>query len=292
MANKKKIPPTRISSSRRELPLWEGLELIVNDVLRSVSITGRDGRISVALDDDKIWMNLSDSIGSDLFNIKYTTHVKPNRKGIIAHTAVSTAVNIPLGIVFERTRDSTLDCFKRILDFLFCQNGETNLRNVSVHSDRGYMIPNLVFEYLISSGAEVVGTVKRMAQCWPFTYDQTLKEGDRRTLIDPKGAATLFLKWCKAGHKYVFASAFRNGSGSVATAISTMHTQHQWEGIVLNQSELFQYKDNDTSLVSKFFNRISDIDEDGMNESEEEKFVMDELLQDKIQPMTLRQGKQ
>ena len=275
MANKKKIPPTRISSSQRELPLWEGLELIVNDILRSVSITGRDGRISVALDDDKIWMNLSDSIGSDLFNIKYATHVKPNRKGIIAHTAVSTAVNIPLGIVFERTRDTTLDCFKRILDFLFCQNGETNLRNVSVHSDRGYMIPNLVFEYLISSGAEVVGTVKRMAQCWPFTYEQTLKEGDRRTLIDPKGAATLFLKWCKAGHKYVFASAFRNGSGSVATAISTMHTQHQWEGIVLKQSELFDYKNNDTSLVSNFFNRISDFDEDGVNESEEEKFVLE-----------------
>ena len=249
-------------TTRREEPLWETLERFVNEVLRSISISGRDGRVPVALDDDKIWMDISNARSSDLFNLKYTTHVKPNRKGIVAHTAVSTCLNIPLGIVFEKTKDSTLQCFKRCLNFLFSSNGETDLRNVSIHSDRGYMIPNLVFEFLIASGAEVVGTVKRMAQCWPFTYDQVLKESDGRTLVDGKGAATLYLKWCKAGFKYVFASAFRNGSGKVATAISTMHTQHHWEGVALKPSELVKYKDDNSSLTSKFFSRLAEIDND------------------------------
>ena len=106
-------------------------------------MTGRDGRVSIALDDDKIWLNISNSRARDLFNLKCSTHVKSNRKGIIAHTAVSTAVNIPLSIVFEKSKDSTIDCFKRSLDFLFGQNGSANLGNVSLHSDRSYMIPNL-----------------------------------------------------------------------------------------------------------------------------------------------------
>ena len=291
MSEKKKLSKSQISTSRRDSPLWESFENIVNELLRSISVTGRDGRVPIALDDDKIWMHILDSGKRDLFNLKYTTHVKPNRKGIIAHTAVSTALNIPLGIVFEKTKDNTIDCFKRCLDYLFGQNGSANLRNVSVHSDRGYMIPNLVFEYLLSSGAEVVGTVKRMAQCWPFTYDQNLRDTDNRTLIEGKGAATLYLKWCKAGPKYLFASAFRNGSGRVATAISTMHTQHQWEGVVYNDSEFERYKDDKSSLIYDFFARVSDLDEKYETvESEDEKEVLKDIIDNKIEPYTLRQG--
>ena len=289
MSEKKKIPPSQISTNRRDTPLWEKLETIVNELLRSVSITEREGRVSVALDDDKIWMILSNSAMQDLFNLKYTTHVKANRKGIIAHTAVSTALNIPLGIVFEKTKDTTAQCFKRVLDFLFDEGGNTNLRNVSLHSDRGYMVPNVVFEYLIASGAEVVGTVKRMAQCWPFTYDQKLKSSDKRTLIDTKGAPTLFLKWCKSGAKYLFASAFRNGSGSVATAISTMHNQHQWEGIALDKNELDSYRRDKSSLHNKFFSKVECL-LNGNEESEEECEAIHQLLNEKIDPMTLRQG--
>ncbi len=117
------------------------------------------------------------------------------------------------------------------------------------------MIPSLVFEYLIAAGAEVVGTVKRMAQCWPFTFNQVLAKSDKRTLVDTQGAPALFLKWCKAGYKYVFASAFRNGSGSVATAISTMRTQHQWEGIASKQNEAREYKEG-LPLTKYFFQRV------------------------------------
>ena len=257
-----------------------------------ISIVDHEGIISLSLDDDKIWAFFSKILHKDKRNLKYTTHVKANRKGIIAHTAVSTGVMIPLGIRFERMSDKTLDCFKRILDFLFGRSGVTNLRNIHVHSDRGYMLPNVVFEYLLANGAEVVGTVKRMAQCWPFTYNQKLKPNDKRTLIDVKGAPTLFLKWCKAGCKYLFASAFRNGSESVATALSTMHTRHQWEGIVLKPSELREYKADKLSLVSKFFTRVDAIDsEHELEESEVENRILNKILRDKVDPLTLRQGK-
>jgi hypothetical protein len=79
---------------------------------------------------------------------------------------VSTALTLPLGIAFERTKDSSPSCFKRLLDYSFGRDGATDLHNVSVHSDHGYMIPSLVFDYLLSQDADVVGTVKRMAQCW------------------------------------------------------------------------------------------------------------------------------
>ena len=65
--------------------------------------------------------------------------------------------------------------------------------NKSLSAKIPLRIPVLVFEYILACGADVVGTCKRMAVCWPFTYNQTLKENDKRTMIDMNGAPTLFL---------------------------------------------------------------------------------------------------
>ena len=100
ISRKRSLPETEMSTNRREMPLWERMESIINDFLISISITGRRGKISIALDDNKIWMNLKNSARDDLFNLKYTTHVKDNRKGMIAHTAVLSGANIPLGNFF------------------------------------------------------------------------------------------------------------------------------------------------------------------------------------------------
>ena len=48
------------------------------------------------------------------------------------------------------------------------------------------MVPNTVFNFMIADGANFVGTVKRMANCWPFTFDQKVKESDNRRLVDTK----------------------------------------------------------------------------------------------------------
>ena len=55
MAEKKRMTAIQITqTNRRDSPLWESLERIVNEILRSISITDRTGRVSVALDDDTI----------------------------------------------------------------------------------------------------------------------------------------------------------------------------------------------------------------------------------------------
>ena len=297
IATLKQLPDAAVSTSRRDEPIWQAYEELVNKMLKQISVQGRDGRVSIALDDDKIWLNCTNSNSRDLFNLKFTRHAKPNRNGIIAHTAVTSGATFPLGIVFEKPKDTTVNCFKRLLGGLFDQGGQTNLRNVSIHSDRGYLIPSLVFEYILSCGAEVVGTIKRIAQCWPFTYKQVLKDKDKRTLIDIKGAPTLFLKWCGAGPKRLFASAFRNGTKIVAMAISSIHKKHQWEGVVKKPSELIRYKEDDRSLLNDFFMRV---DLDGENQevnrtmdaeaTPEEALFLTSLF-DIIEPYTLRQGK-
>ena len=38
---------------------WEKAEDVANEVFRDVSITNRQGVISIALDDDKIWVNMT-----------------------------------------------------------------------------------------------------------------------------------------------------------------------------------------------------------------------------------------
>ena len=256
MSEKKKLARHDMRTARSPTPLWETLETIVNTVLCDTSITGREGRISIALDDDKIWFASSVSKVADLFNMKFTTHTEPNRKGIVAHTAVSSGANVPLGIIFERTKDSSTTCFKRLLDFLFSHDGTTELRNVSVHSDRGYLLPNLVFQYILAQGGEVLGTIKRMALYWPFTFLQNLSENDKRTKIDVKGAPTLFMKYVKAGSKFLFAAAFRNGTERVATAISSIHKSHEWEGVSLVPGVTRTYeKEGGQGLKPLFFKK-------------------------------------
>ena len=286
----REVPQSYIRTTRSSPPLWERLETITNEVLSAVSITDRIGKVSIALDDDKIWFASRATKTKDLFNLKFTTHVKANRKGIVAHTAVSTGALIPLAIVFERTKDSCLDCMKKVLDFMFGHAGEADLRNVSIHSDRGYMYPDMVFGYLLSQGAEVVGTCQRMAQCWPFTFKQKRKEHDKRTHIDVNGAPTLFLKYCKAGTKHVFASAFRNGTQGVATAVSTLHRSHEWEGVVLKPPEHFAYKADPTSLREKFFQQVM-LKELCRDDNFSATPLLQRHLDEKIEPITLRQGK-
>ena len=45
--------------------------------------------------------------------------------------------------------------------------------------------------------------------------------------------------------KKVYAIAFRNGTESVSTAVSSVHRDHNWEGVTLNPKELRNNEDND-----------------------------------------------
>lgn len=295
LATKKKLKKSEFhGSGRRDKYIWEYLEETVNNLCHSISIVNRRGRISIALDDDKIWVDLSGESRADTFGIKYTTHVQPNRKGINAHTAVSTTTNMPLGICIERKNDSATECFKRLLTTLFSRHGAVDLHNCVVASDRGYMLPKLVFDFLIANGSNIVGTVKRSLDCWPFTFEQKLKDNDKRKKIETNGPPTLFVKNVSNSAKKVFAIAFRNGTDRVSTAVSSLHKNHHWEGIALNQQERLEYEDNASEDISCFYNKsIQRIDSLKINKDElaDEKDLIKDLLRDTITPLTLIQGK-
>ena len=256
LATKKRLDEGFVGSGRRDKCIWEEIEIITNSLCRKISISNRDGKIIIAIDDDKIWVNLTGKNLYDTFGIRYSTHVKDNRKGIIAHTAVSTGANMPLGVVIERKKDSTADCFERLLNHLFQRNGTCDLNNVQVCSDRGYMVLNTVFGFILKNGGDFVGTTKRSAQCWPFTFDQKLRKNDERTLIESSGPPTLFVKKAKKDFKSIYSFAFRNGSNSVTTAVSSTHQNHHWEGIVKSPMDLVAYKNDPTCLRQKCIQRV------------------------------------
>ena len=108
-----------ICYGRRDTCNWERMERAFNDVCRSLFVANRVGSIKIALDDDKVWFMNTGANAKDRFGLKYCTHVRDNRKGLICHTAVSSSLNLPLGISFEKTDDTTASCFKKILINLF-----------------------------------------------------------------------------------------------------------------------------------------------------------------------------
>ena len=297
IAHKSERSGLEIGTGRRGLCLWQKLEGAVNEQLRDVSIANHRGNVAIALDDDKVWYNMSKKHIRDTFGLKITRHVKDNRIGMILHTAVSCGLNIPLSCCFERVRDTTQTCYQRIFQFLFGGHGKVDLRNVNVHSDRGYSLPSVVFDFLIANGANVVVTVKRYMVCWPFTFNQkNMSSHDKRTLIDSLGAPTLYIKHALVGSgtKRVAAAAFRNGSGAVSTAASSMHSGFEWEGITEQEGCSFtrDYDKDPTALRSKFFQQINDkLAEDYMeDEDSDDKHMREEILEDQIDPLTVYQG--
>ncbi len=296
IASKTEQSGVNIGTSRRGLCLWQKLENAVNHVMRSISVEYRPGKISIALDDDKIWYNMENKQSDYTFGLKITRHVKDNRIGMILHTAVSTSLNIPLCCTFEKIMDSTGCCYERIFNFMFGMNGTIDLRNVNVHSDRGYSLPSVVFELLIKNGANVCCTIKRYLQCWPFTYNQKRSANDKRTHIDVDGAPTLYTKSTafNNGMRTVLAGAFRNGSGAVSTIVSSMRhiSPLQWEGVTKADGSKMSrmYEEDKESLKSLFFNRVDDIFDD--EEDIIDKDLCSEFISVKIDPLSLHQGKQ
>jgi hypothetical protein len=132
--------------SRRDTTNWMIMETTLNQILRSISISDReDSSILLTHDDDKVWASNTGSNADDRFGLKYTQHVRDNRKGIVVHTAVSSTTSLPLGISFERENESIALSFRRIMDYLF-STGINRLRDVIVHCDRGYLLPSLVYD--------------------------------------------------------------------------------------------------------------------------------------------------
>ena len=134
----------------------------------------------VALDDDKRHHDNNSSQESG--GLKQTVHAECRRKGFVAHSAVLATCRIMVGFTWERVGDTSTSCYKRIVHNQFGGSSGSNLPpalgGIIFASDRGYWCVELLFQYLLLSGADIHGTVKR-CPWFPFTYSQVLQKNDK-----------------------------------------------------------------------------------------------------------------
>jgi hypothetical protein len=116
---------------------------------------------------------------ADTQGLKITQHIWDNRKGFVDHTTCFTASSLPIELEWERCNDTTTAATKRIIKSQLYpssgQNEPPNLINTEFAMDRGYCLPSLLYEFLMPSGADILGTVKH-SPMFPFTYDQKLSK--------------------------------------------------------------------------------------------------------------------
>ena len=296
IATLKKVSRTKfVDNGRRPECLWKIMENVLNIFLRSIAIAGRDDKIDIALDDDKVWIQNSGVNAEDHFTLRKVTHIKDNRKGIISHTAGSTTTNILYCTMFEQQSDTATTCFKKIFNHLFPSSSSIgselpDLNDVSNFSDRGYTIKETLFDYLLPANADFNNTVKRIPP-FPFVWDMRVPEGDRRTKLDAKGAPALFVKDIKKHNRLVTCTAFRTGTNNISTVVSSTLHGHQWEGVCLSDKQQAMYEaDKHHGLDCLLFKKIASskglFDEfaDGIADE------LVDLLLFKIDAITIEQG--
>jgi hypothetical protein len=227
--------PSSPSHVRGLRPLWMDVQSALNETCRELFVKGFDSYMRVTEDDDKMHFEIKND--SDTQGLKITQHVRDNRKGFVAHTTCYTASGLPIGIEWERRNDTTATATKRIiagqLSPMSGENEPPMLMNTEFAMDRGYITPSLLYDFLIPTGADVLGTVKR-SPMFPFTFDQKLSQSDTRQLIDPAGFKTLFMKKLTIGGKDLTGLAYRDGKGGVTLGLTTCeHTRH-WDFVLVN----------------------------------------------------------
>lgn len=283
------------SSSRREDCLWKIFQTVINSFLRDISIATNTDGISNALDDDKIWVESSGKNAEDAFGLRGVTHVKDNRKGIIAHVSGSSLTNLNNCFIFEEKGSTAVSCYREVFNTLFpsldnARDALPDLDGVMNYSDRGYTIAETVFDFLLAAGADFNNTVKRIAP-FPFVWDMKVAESDKRTLLDARGGMTLFLKEIVKYDRLVTCSAFRTGTKNISTIITTKYHGFQWEGVCLNTKHRIIYEEDPYHGLDSFiFERLAATKPYINNFEAEIKTMLDDLLQLKIDALTLEQG--
>lgn len=294
LAEQKKVNCSNfIGASRRDKCVWELLEEAVNKFLRMISIVNRDDEIPISLDDDKIWVETSGRNDEDHFGLRKVTHVKDNRKGIISHTAVSTAAVMPLGFMFERKGNNAVSCFSKLFSTMFPSNefGQLpNLNSVMVHSDRGYTLESTLFQFLMPSGANFTNTCKRI-EPFPFLWGMKPKNGDTRTILTETGCPALYIKDIVFKGVKISCFAFRTGTGNISTVVSSSIEGHQWEGVCLSAKERKCWEDDKCHGLDKFLFLALATHPEFFDQFKEQRFALfDQLRAEEVDVLTLDQG--
>jgi hypothetical protein len=277
-----------LAVGRREDFVYEELQSEYNVVSRNLTIRNREGNIEIVIDDDKVFGQNDPK--KDTYGLKYTQHVKDNRKGYTCHCAATTCTLFPIGIHWEHEGESSHSCIEKILTSLFRHSvsGYLDLRHVTLFSDRGYWTPTLVF-WLLSCGAFVVGTLIR-ALCWPITYNQEKKGNDLRTFLNPKGPPSLYLTRLqneKTRNQRLTIGAFRSGTDNISLAMSSKNHANEWDCILLDPKDYDLYRGN--RLLERIFRRVDSKENDEETEDKIEE-VMAHLSEHHVNAITILQG--
>lgn len=181
-----------------------------------------------------------------------------------------TATGIPIGFVWERANDCVTGATERLIRSQFApmhgDSGLPNLTNVVFAMDRGYIQPVLLYDFLIPSGADVMGTIRRCPM-FPFSFDQSMKPSDPRQDVPTKGLKTLLLKTLKVSDKQISGSANRDGKGGVILGINTMICSREWDLVVFDpqEAERFRRSEGDWEAI-KWYKSCSKESNDDFDE--------------------------
>ena len=149
--------------SLKELHFWKIIESAANQQLKQLFLSNDENfSYLFGYDDDKIHFDYSSK--TNFSGLSPQHHVKDNRKGLTLHTCAFSATCVPVTVHFQRIGESVQDTYRRTIQEIFGNaTGEVNLENVTMASDRGYWEKTLLFDDILNSGANVVGTVKRVS---------------------------------------------------------------------------------------------------------------------------------
>ncbi len=254
-----------VARTRGAKPLWIEVQNAFNDTCRELFIEGFEHFMRITMDDDKMHSATSKV---DTHGLKKSRHVRDNRNGFIAHTICYTGIGMPVGIEWERSSDdSTSTAAERLLRAQLAPmcggNGIPNLTNILIAMDRGYLLAGILYDFLMPSGADILGTVKR-SPMFPFTFNQTLKSGDSRQYVCEIGHKALLCKNVAVQNKNLTGVAYRDGRGNVTLGLSSMIPGRQWDLVVANPNDAKRYKmpEHDQDGSVKWFIEINKVEED------------------------------
>lgn len=292
MANLKRVDGNNfVGAARRPECLWEMLETVVNKLLRRIVIEGRGDDVTIALDDDKVWVDTSGRNDNDHFGIQKTTHVQDNKKGFNSHTAAQMPSIIPMGFIFERTGENSVQCFKKLYQTMFAATAESvpDLSGIENLSDRGYTKEPTI-DFIVLAGAKFLHTAMRIP-IFPFIWGKKPGKNDKRQFLSEKGCPTLFIKEIIHKGDLISLLAFRTDTSNISAIVTNELNFHEWEGVCLsNKQRLLWEEDNTHGLDDLHFPCLARFDSLAGLFQEKMNDMLKILREEEVDVLTLEQG--
>ena len=267
---------------------WREFEDAFNDAMSTFIPQTEEERFCLELtfDDDKQHYNSTvrseDRPHDENHTLKSVRHTRDNVQGQVVDAMVYSCSGLPVHIHYRRKGESETTSFKKTVQKMFgFEEGTTppNLHGrVIFAADRGYWNSSIA-HWILSLGADIFGTVKRMFW-WPFSYGkqppkQTEKNKDQ-DFIPVQQAPRLFMKTVKhnlgkPGPKSMklTATAWRNQTSSaVPMTISSGHHTADYDFIFSTPAEAMGYE-KELNTMQRFMTAFKPVvgDTDGNSQN-------------------------